>query len=177
MEGNECYKFSTIRNYVMRTGALPIQTIVDIGANVGDMSALMHEFFPNATIQAIEVVPTLFNHLSQRFKNHPQIHVHGMALTAANKFADDLGTQPLEMPRRLQVLEGLPAGGPGWRGGSTLTSDDCIDFDKTSYAPRSLRFPCVSLDEAVERFSSNGVVDLVKFDCEGCEKLSNRMCT
>ena len=38
MEADDCYKFSTIRNYIARAKQKPIEIILDVGANVGDIT-------------------------------------------------------------------------------------------------------------------------------------------
>jgi tRNA1(Val) A37 N6-methylase TrmN6 len=48
MEGNACYKLSTISNFITATKSKNIQTIVDAGANVGAISLLMHDYFREA---------------------------------------------------------------------------------------------------------------------------------
>ena len=56
MEGNACYKFSTIRHFIEKTGAPPIRGIVEVGVNIGSVSLLMHEYFPAARIVGFELV-------------------------------------------------------------------------------------------------------------------------
>ncbi len=57
MEGNACYKFSTIQNYVTQTNAKPIELALDIGANVGTISVMMRRYFPRAKVFGFEAVP------------------------------------------------------------------------------------------------------------------------
>ena len=52
-EGNDCYKFSTIRNFIARSRAKDVETIVQIGANLGEVTLLMHAYFPAAKIVAL----------------------------------------------------------------------------------------------------------------------------
>ena len=56
MEGNECYKFSTVQNYIEQTAGKPIRVAVDVGANVGNVTRLMRSYFPHARIFAFEAV-------------------------------------------------------------------------------------------------------------------------
>jgi hypothetical protein len=44
MEGNDCYKFSTIRNFIARSQAKDVDTIIEIGANIGEVTLLMHAY-------------------------------------------------------------------------------------------------------------------------------------
>ena len=54
MEGNDCYKFSTIRNFIAASRAKDVETIVEIGANIGEVTLLMRAYFPAAKIVAFE---------------------------------------------------------------------------------------------------------------------------
>jgi FkbM family methyltransferase len=46
----------------------PIETIFDVGANVGDWSLLAHRLFPSARIFAFELSPPTFEHLRQNIR-------------------------------------------------------------------------------------------------------------
>src|SRR5437899_6512283 len=56
MEGNECYKFPTIRNYLDLTHADPVRVMIDIGANVAAVTRMMKAYFPDARVYACEAV-------------------------------------------------------------------------------------------------------------------------
>jgi hypothetical protein len=123
MEGNACYKFSTIRNFVNVSRAKDIKVIVDIGANVGDVTLLMHDYFPSARI-TFEAVKEYCDVAAARTNEIPFITVHNKAVTAQHRFLDDLGTKRRRKRASLAVLKGLPAAGWGWAGGSMVLAED-----------------------------------------------------
>jgi precorrin-6B methylase 2 len=57
MEGNECYKFATIRRYIDLTRADPVRVTIDVGANVGAVTRMMKAYFPDASVYAYGAVP------------------------------------------------------------------------------------------------------------------------
>lgn len=69
MEGNECYKFSTVANYLACTQGTPVRLAVDIGCNVGDVSALMRPYFPQAQIFGFEPVPDYYRKACEKLKD------------------------------------------------------------------------------------------------------------
>ena len=56
VEGNCCYRFSTIRNYVAKTAQPAITRIVEAGVNVGNIALTMHKYFPVTRIIGFEAV-------------------------------------------------------------------------------------------------------------------------
>jgi FkbM family methyltransferase len=169
MEGDECYKFSTIRDHIRRTGAAPIGTAMDLGAHVGTIALLMAGYFPQARIVACEAVDTIFQELKSRTAREPRISPRHWAVTAEHRFLDDLGEHPTTRP--LAVYRGLPGGGPGWRGGSRVAPAGA-SYDPAAYAPEALTAELKTLDEVVDSVlleSGAEEIDLIKFDCEGSE--------
>jgi FkbM family methyltransferase len=61
----------------------PVETIFDVGANVGDSVARYRGLFPGATIHAFEPFPEVHRELSARFSKDPAIHAHRAAVTRA----------------------------------------------------------------------------------------------
>jgi hypothetical protein len=171
MEGNYCYKFSTIRNYLRLKDQPQPSRLADVGANIGDMSLMMHEYFPGAHIVAFEPVHEYFSRARERTRGVAQITVHHYAATHQHLFADDLGTCPRPKPAELTILKGLPAAGPGWIGGSqVLTTDDqritaAVDerFQRLDGQPKPITL------EGIFELSGFDEIDVLKIDCEGCE--------
>lgn len=171
MEGNSCYKFSTIAHYVRTTGARPIRTILDVGANVGNVSLEMAKYFPAARIFGFEAVEEYYLEARRATSSLPNIHIFHAAVTSQHRFMDATGAAPLPSNRPLQILKALPAGGPGWRGGSVVAAS-ADGVDASHY--RLLNDPVVplTLDEVVGvvgKLSGEPGIDIAKFDCEGCE--------
>lgn len=55
--------------------------ILDIGANLGDVTAKYHALFPTATLHAFEPSPQPFKKLATRFEGNAQVSVHAAAIT------------------------------------------------------------------------------------------------
>ena len=135
MEGDACYRFSTIREHIERVGAPTIRTAIDVGANVGAISLMMAEHFPEARIIACEAVEQLFQDLKRQTAQEPRISPRHWAVTAAHRVTDTYGQRPDH--RRLCVYRGLPGGGPGWRGGS-IVGPCGMPYDAEHYRPEAL---------------------------------------
>src|SRR5512143_496082 len=61
----------------------PVETLLDIGANVGRESARWHGAFPDARIHAFEPAPETFARLSSRFSSDPRVTTWNLAVGAA----------------------------------------------------------------------------------------------
>ncbi len=69
---------------VMRfAGTRHLETLVDVGANVGQTALLLHRFFPQATIHSFEPIPATFARLRTQVAHIAQVHPHAIALGAA----------------------------------------------------------------------------------------------
>lgn len=172
MEGNSCYKFSTIKNFVLTTQAKDIEVAVDIGVNVGDVSLLMHDYFPNARIFGFEPVGEYFDIAVDRTKHVPQIELHNQAVTAQHRFFDDFGERPRNDEASLAILKALPEGGPGWMGGSVVLPTDNEFLREQGASSAHVRIAQavspVTIEEIIDRKGIAGI-DILKLDCEGCE--------
>ncbi len=123
MEGDECYKLSTIKAYLAATGGKPIRTILEVGVNVGTVTLLLHEYFPDAQIYGFEVVPQWFDVAQKAVAGISNITLYNVAMSSQHLFADDIGQQPRAADAALRILKGKPAGGPGWVGGSIVVPE------------------------------------------------------
>src|SRR5687768_11956238 len=94
MEGNDCYKFSTIYNFILKTGAKPVSVAVDIGVNVGRVLLLMQQFFPKAQFFGFEAVKEYFEVAVTNTKHLPQVSLFNQIVTAEHLYSDDLGQRP-----------------------------------------------------------------------------------
>ncbi len=176
MEGNECYKFSTISNYFMRTGAKPLGIAVEVGVNVGEVTRLIRETFPTARIHGFEAVTEYYERARTAFKGKRGIKLYNKAVTSQHLFLDDLGERPRPEPAELRVLKGMPAAGPGWAGGATVLPADhplvtgphpLTGFELVDQPVRP-----ITLDEVVAtvlKTESARRIELLKLDCETCE--------
>ncbi len=70
-----------------------VQTIFDVGANVGMASLYFHTLYPGATIHAFEPNPKLFNTLVQRTRHISKIVPHPYALGAKNEIKNFYPTE------------------------------------------------------------------------------------
>ena len=173
MEGNACYKFSTIRNYIAQTGANPVRLCLDVGANVGDISILLTSYFPAARVHAFEGVREYFEIARSRTAHLPTITLHHRAITSEHRYRDDLGTVPRPAAVPLRVLKAVAQAGPGWLGGSVIIPQD-VTPERAPYG--YVHYPVgarpATFDQivnAVLRLEKAREIDIVKMDCEGCE--------
>jgi FkbM family methyltransferase len=172
MEGDDCYKFTTIQNYIAKTNAKPVKTIVEIGVNVGNVTWLMREAFPDAHIYGFEAVAQWYNAAVTKMAGDTGVTLYNAAVSAQHLFFDDLGRQPRESPTFLRILKGKPSAGCGWIGGSAVVPDDhpilselCeshLLFEQTAQETLA-----VVLDDFLRENALD--VDFLKIDCEGCE--------
>lgn len=179
MEGNECYKFATIRNFIDLTHADPVRVMVDVGANVGAITRMMKAYFPEARVWAFEMVPEYASLAETNTRDLPGVTIVRRAVTSEHRFHDDIGKRRRTTPVTVRALKGLPAAGPGWGGGSlTVPSDSPAIAGGVSPAGYRLlegAVDAISLDEALDEIlTREGVkeLDVLKLDCEGCEHSS-----
>lgn len=172
MEANYCYKFTTIKNYIEIMQSEKIKVILDVGANVGDMSLMMHSYFPTARIYAFEPVKEYYEIALSHVQHIEQIEIFHRAVTSQHLFADDLGKQRRDEPVNLRILKGLPEAGPGWAGGSVVVPEDhelitrvdgVAGFEKLKEPPEPQTLTEFLKAKRIKE------VDLLKMDCEGCE--------
>ena len=172
MEGNDCYKFLTIRNFIAASRAKDVETIVEIGANIGEVTLLMHAYFPAAKIVAFEAVKEYCDIAATRTRKIPNVAVHNKAVTAQHRFRDDLGDERRSEDIDLFILKGLPDGGPGWVGGSMV-----VPLDEQRVADPDDHYGYLRIDQAVTPITLDEImaqedlaaIDILKLDCEGCE--------
>jgi FkbM family methyltransferase len=171
MEGNACYKFSTISNFVTNSKSKDIDVILDVGANVGDVTLLMHDYFPDARIIAFEAVKEYFDIAAAQTSNTANITVYNKAVTAQHLFLDDCGESRRGKRADLVILKGLPEAGPGWVGGSIVTPNDdrrASGSKIPGYEKIGQEVVPVTLSDIMEQERLDEI-DLLKLDCEGCE--------
>lgn len=170
MEGNDCYKFSTIKNYVARFGHDPVSRILDVGANIGAIALLAHEYFPTARIIGFEMVDEYWRRAKQATAHIPQITILPQALSYRHLYEDDYGERPRSTACALRVLKGLPSSGPGWIGGSQALPPEQVN-GSTVPAGYSLLEESVSAITLEDVLASTGwsEIDILKLDCEGSE--------
>lgn len=173
MEGNACYKFSTIKHFVTKTQALPISRIVEIGVNVGNVTLMMHDYFREAQVVGFEAVREYWEVAHAKTKHLSRIKLHHRAVTYQHVYSDDLGKCARCVKAQLRILKGLPSAGPGWIGGSFVVPSDHELINQAGDLPGfqlldTLATEPITLEEII---ASTGFeeIDLLKMDCEGCE--------
>lgn len=174
MEGNECYKFSTIQRYIAQTGASPVRLAIDVGANVGAVTRLLKAYFPSARVYAFEAVREYFEVARARTADLADVHVYHRVITSQHLYHDDFGREPRLRLEPLYILKAKPEAGPGWRGGSLV-----VPADKARDVHASRRYKSYpsqarvyTLDQVIRitlRIQKAAEVDVLKMDCEGCE--------
>lgn len=171
MEGDDCYKFSTLSRFLERTRQRPVCVAIDVGCNVGEMTVLMRHFFPSALIFALEPIPDYYSESCRALSADVRVKVLCLALTSQHEYADDVGYEKLPAPSSLKAFLGLPHAGPGWRGGSRIRASSEPPLND-GYAPLDIEVPAVTFNDLVDAvcaLSGRTEVDYVKMDCEGCE--------
>jgi FkbM family methyltransferase len=150
--------------------------MMDIGANVGAITRMMKEYFPAASVHAFEPVHELADIALANTQRLADVRVLKQAVTNEHLFEDDFGQQPREKRVPMRLFRGTPAGGPGWIGGSVVVPDThpmvTGNAPSSSYVRDPQRVSAITLDDVVERvlkYESAREIDIVKFDCEGCE--------
>jgi hypothetical protein len=172
MEGNSCYKFSTVANYIRRTGAAPIRVAIDVGCNVGNMTRLMRMHFWEARVVSFEAVYEYYLCAWKFLGSDPLVRVFQAAITAEHRYADDVGEEPRSEPLPLKILKGRPGGGWGWLGGSRVVVEPPADLRPEAYEVISQPLHALTLDEAVTAvclLTGASEIDYLKLDCEGSE--------
>jgi FkbM family methyltransferase len=172
MEGNACYKFSTIKNYAEKTAQKAIEVMVDVGVNIGDITLMMHDYFPQARIYGFEAVKEYYDIAHSRTAHLGNLKLFNKAFSSQHLFADDVGEFPRTQGARLRILKGLPEAGPGWGGGSMVLPED-HELIAGSVPVRGFeRLEQDILPVSLAEFmAAEGLeeIDVLKMDCEGCE--------
>jgi FkbM family methyltransferase len=172
VEGNECYKFSTIRNFIEISHIKDIEIILDIGVNMGDISLMMNIYFPMAKIYGFESVKEYYEIAYVRTKHINNIRLSNKAVSSQHIFMDDIGEYPREKSVALKILKGIPEAGPGWLGGSVVLPEDheliantrrVFGFERIDQEVLPITLKELMHSEKIEE------IDLIKIDCEGCE--------
>ena len=151
MEGTACYRYRQVARYLLDTGAAPVKLALDIGANVGDVTAELLDAFPQAYVHAFEILPRLVNLLQARFAGQARVKIHHAAVTGQDGLA--------------WIWEALPSDRPGWAGGSVVAGPEA-GLPAAMYRMLPEPVEAISLDSIVDGLGS---VDYVKSDCEGSE--------
>lgn len=151
MEGDECYKFSTI-NKIIKT---PILTAVDIGSRTGVITKMMLEFFPSIEVlHAYEVLPELCQKTLEAVGNDRRVKVILAAVTSQSGklYLNEYNYQMFN---------------PDMDRGASIVSTSPSNPIDARYISKELSIPRYSLEKIVENMGRQ--IDLIKIDCEGCE--------
>lgn len=179
MEGNACYKFSTIRNYIEKTGAKPVALMVEVGVNVGEITLMMKSYFPAARLYGFEAVREYYEIACRRVAGLDGVRLFYRAMTSQHLYRDDLGTIRRPRPIGIGILKGAPEAGPGYQGGSIVLpwDDPAMTVPQVPFGYNRISEPVrpSTLDRAVRailRKERAQEIDLMKMDCEACEHSS-----
>ncbi|MET3580134.1 FkbM family methyltransferase [Mesorhizobium robiniae] len=127
-------------------------TVLDIGANVGQTTAVLLDAFPNARIHAFEPFPASAAKLRSRFRDQPRV-------TCVEAAADaESGTKTMHVHAELSVTNSL-----------LPFHADAARYMPQSAQPTECTVKAVSLDAYC---ASQGInrVDLLKIDTQGFER-------
>jgi FkbM family methyltransferase len=70
------------KDCLMRAISSKHPLILDVGANVGDWTAMCQSLFPQATVHAFEINPKTARQLRERFQDQSAIHIHSFGLSS-----------------------------------------------------------------------------------------------
>lgn len=172
MEGNACYKFSTIKQFIERCGQRPIQNVVEIGVNLGEVTLEICSYFPEARLIGLEAVEEYWKVAVERTIHLPSITLLHRAATYRHRFLDNQGLKGSAGSIPLRVCKALPASGCGWAGGSIVVPapemDRVMAAKPGSYEAQETSVLGMTLEE-VAQIGEFDFIDLIKCDCEGCE--------
>lgn len=172
MEGNECYKFSTVKTYLAKQDCRPILNVIEIGVNVGNVTLQICEYFPDARIIGLEPVEEYWRIAVNRTAHLPNITLLQKAATYRHRYVENQGRHTHAESASLRICKALPDSGCGWEGGSVVTPASEVEWVLAKrpgcYEVQEASVSGITLEEVAEmgRFE---VIDLIKSDCEGCE--------
>jgi FkbM family methyltransferase len=130
----------------IRASGTPVDTIVDVGANIGEWSLAATEIFPEATVYSFEPASDTFEELERRLRGRRVIAVHGA-------LSDMSGT------RTLRSVPGM----------SWMSSLEELDLTRLNVeASETEDVPCFTLDEFCATHGLDSI-DILKIDTEGHE--------
>ncbi len=120
-------------------------SLIDVGANIGQTAKQMRDAFPNATIHSIEPVKKTFNQLQQNLKGL-NVTVHNLALGSKNEAIE------------IKIDES-----------STNSSINSLVSANNENITGNLHFETINVLTAEDFFSRNKInhVDYMKIDTEG----------
>lgn len=136
------------RRAIRRLGLQETDTVIDCGANVGDMTAVMAE--GGATVHAFEPNPHACLVLRKKFERNPRVHIQEAAVHVSN------GTL------RLYLHENSSQDEVYWSNGSSLLADKPNVSDE-----RFVEAQTVDLAAFIDALP--GRIRLIKMDIEGAE--------
>lgn len=126
--------------------------IFDVGANVGDVSAIYKSLFPSCTIHAFEPFPETFLKLQQRFKEEASVTLNQVAVSEQDGF---IALNANSSSATNSILQTDPAGAQFWGEGVLDTSS-------------TLQVKTVSIDSYCASHKVTNI-DILKLDIQGAE--------
>ncbi len=135
--------------FIIQNLNINIETIFDVGANVGDTIKKFKSLFPNSQIHAFEPNPTIFEKLKQNTSHLDKLNLNNVGVGDKNGI--------------LKLNRHINSGATSFKNPNTITnptySQKIID---------QIDVPVITLSEYIE---SNKIVDidLLKIDVEGFE--------
>jgi len=130
----------------------PGATVFDVGANVGDWTALAAGLAPGATVHAFEIVPATHAQLVERVRGLPNVHAHPLGLGDAPgrvtvHYADDLrmvascieGASRSILGVETRPIEAEVSTGDAFCAARGIRAIDFLKIDVEGYEPHVLR--------------------------------------
>jgi FkbM family methyltransferase len=162
MEGDNCYKYSTVAAYVNKMGLPLIRTAVDVGACEGGTILQLLKAFPESRVDAYEGVEW---HCGRAVRNVEGFEKSGKIPKGRVRMFCEAVTGEKE-PMSVHLAVGNAGG--SWILPVGSTPKDCVGGSRRqgAYVELTQKVVTKTMDEVVGRM---GGVDFLKIDCEGCE--------
>lgn len=121
--------------------------VFDVGANIGEWSAVAVRFLPEATIDSFEIAPSMAQSLAARFAGEPRVHPHAIGLS------DQAGTVEIDF---------FMAGGST---GTTMLVNERVHTPANTQRQTAT----VEVGDTFCRDAGIERIDFLKIDVEGAE--------
>lgn len=171
MEGNNCYKYRNLKCFIKETGADPVLSVIEIGTNIGKVTAEIAGCFPDAKIVTYEMIKEYRDAATILLARYKNVEVREEAICAKHLFEDDFGQKPRKSKMEMHAFFAVPNERGLHLGGSLVSmAGDRRDPNRYKERPESLK--CLTLDEAMHIFllaKNKKTIDYIKSDAEGAE--------
>lgn len=137
------------KELIENTASLGLNTIFDVGANIGNWTRLAYDAHPKAAIHSFEIVPDTFNVLTEKTSDlASRVHLNDFGLS------NDDGVVPVSVDPSSNVLASM------------------LDFEGNAASPGKLEKVDCQVKRGADYCAKQGIemLDFLKIDVEGAEQ-------